>query len=175
MVGKITIIVAICVAIIGSSAWWGTRHEPTPFWPEKNAVGRSIEMEAEEAVLHYQENLFWSENQFSEIMGGQDGFRSAQIDQFKSTYGKQAINARVEFDETKNLTILTCDVHGTKMDNTFDFHWFLNPLGLDFIDNHFQKSENELSWEGAIDGIATTIVLRFPFTINHCHAHVWPA
>lgn len=173
MLGKVTIVVVICATIIGVSAWC-TRHEPSPFWQGENPVERIIEMEAKEAILHYQENLFWSENQFSEIMENQDGFRSAQIDQFESIYGKQAINARVKFDETKKLTILMCDIHGARMDSTFDFHWFLNPFGLDFIDNHFQKFENKLSWEGTIDGVATTVVLRFPFTVNHCHAHVWP-
>lgn len=106
-------------------------------------------------------------------MENQDEFRSTQISQFNETYNVGADNFSVEFDEGKKSTVLKCDVHGQLKGSWYDFHWFLNPLGLDFIDNHFVKSERELSWKGSINEVATTIVLRFSFTIDHCHAHVW--
>lgn len=67
---QIVIIVAVvCIAVVGVSAWWATRRGAAPpFWPGENAVGRSIEIIAEGQILHYQENLFWDENQFSGIM-----------------------------------------------------------------------------------------------------------
>ncbi len=148
--------------------WWG----PPSF--ELGEISLEIEIIAKEDTLHYQENRIWGDNQFSKIMKNQDNFRTAQINQFNETYDVSANNFRVEFDEERNSTILKCDVHDKLSGSTYTFHWFLNPLGLDFIDNNFVKSERELSWEGYIDEIPTTIVLRFPFTISHCHAHVWP-
>ncbi len=136
-------------------------------------MGRSIEIIAEGPILHYQENLFWDENRFFEIMENQNGFRSAQIEKFNEKYNVTADNFSIAFDEERGVTILKCDVHGKFSGSWYDFHWFLNPLRLDFINSHFAKSEKELSWQGLIDGVTTTIVLRFPFHIDHCHAHVW--
>lgn len=168
------IVVVVCITVVGVFAWWATKHEPAPSsWAGENAGGRSIEIIAEGAILHYQENLSWDENQFSEIVENQDGFRSAQIEKFNEKYNVTANNFSVEFDEERVVTILKCDVHGKFSGSWYNLHWFLNPLGLDFLDNHFAKSEKELSWQGPIDGVMTTIALRFPFTIDHCHAHVW--
>lgn len=170
----VIIVVMVGIIVAGVSAWWVTKHElAPPFWPEGNAVKRNIEIIAEGQILHYQEDLFWDENQFSKIMENQDGFRSAQIEKFNKKYNVIADNFRVEFYVERRVTVLKCDVHGKFSGSWYDFHWFLNPLGLDFIDSHFVKSEKELSWQGPIDGVMTTITLRFPFTINHCHAHVW--
>lgn len=106
-------------------------------------------------------------------MENQEGFRSAQIENFNKRCNVTADNFSVEFDEERVVTILKCYVNGKFSGSWYDFHWFLNPLGLDFIDSHFAKSEKELSWQGSIDWVTTTIALRFPFTINHCHAYVW--
>jgi len=137
-------------------------------------VERRIEMEADGEVLHYQEIHFWSKEEFSNITGNQKEFESNQIVQFNEMYNVNADNFRIEYDQEKGSTILKCDIHGTFSGSWYDFHWFLNPLGLDFINSGFMKTERELTWEGNIDGVDITITLRFPFTINHCHAHVWP-
>ena len=133
-----------------------------------------IEIEADEKVLHYQEIHVWSKEEFSNIIENQQEFDSSQRKQFNEMYNINADNFMIEYDQERCSTILKCDIHGTFSGSWYDFHWFLNPLGLDFINSGFVKSERELSWEGNIDGVAITITLRFPFTINHCHAHIWP-
>lgn len=137
-------------------------------------VERRIEIEADGEVLHYQETHVWSKEEFSNIIGNQQEFDSSQIKQVNEIYNVNAENLRIEYDREKGSTILKCDIHGTFSGSWYDFHWFLNPLGLDFINSGFVKSERELSLEGNVDGVAITITLRFPFTINHCQAHVWP-
>ena len=170
-----TIVVAVVLALaVGIFAWLAARRGPTPLpQPEENLVSRSIGIVAEGAVLHYQENLVWAEDQFLKILGDQDGFRMAQISRFNEFYHVSADNFSVEFNEEGRLTILRCGVHGQLKGDWYDFHWLLNPLGLDLIDSHFIKSDKELCWSGVIEGVPTTIVLRFPFVIDHCHAHVW--
>ena len=51
--------------------------------------------------------------------------------------------------------------------------FILGLLGLDFLDDHFKRSGNKLSWEGSINEVPYTIVLNFPASIDNCHAHVW--
>jgi len=137
-------------------------------------VERRIEIEADGEVLHYQEIHVWSKEEFSNIIENQKEFESSQIKQFNEMYNVNAGNFGFEYDQERCSTILKCDIHGTFSGSWYDFHWFLNPLGLDFINSGFVKTERELTWEGNIDEVAITITLRFIFTINHCHAHVWP-
>lgn len=137
-------------------------------------VERRIEIEAAGEVLHYQEIRVWSKEEFSNIIENQKEFESSKIKQFNEMYNALAENFGFEYDQDKCSTILNCDVHGMFSGSWYDFHWFLNPLGLDFINSGFVKTERELSWEGNIDRGSITITLRFPFTINNCHAHVWP-
>lgn len=178
----VIIVVVICIPVIGLSAWWITMHEPTPFWLGENVAEKSIKIEAEGEILHYQENRVWSENYFLDIIKNQDEFEHALIENFNqalATYGEyneQAVDCNVEFYENRNMTVLRCDnIKGAKSGNWFTFKWLLRPLGypeFDFYD--FQESENGLSWEGTIDNVQTSITISFPFTINHCKAHVWP-
>lgn len=134
---------------------------------------RRIEIEADGEVLHYQEIHVWSKKEFLNIIQNQQVFESSQIKQFNEMYNVNAEKFSIEYDQENASTILKSNIHGMFSGSWYDFHWFLNPLDLDFINSGFVKSESELSWEGYIDRIAITITLRFPFTINHCHAHVW--
>ncbi|MCD6239890.1 MAG: hypothetical protein J7K51_11350 [Thermotogae bacterium] len=149
-------------------------QKPSPISEINEGITRRIiRIEAEGYVLHYQETLFWEERKWAEILADKSGFSSYLIEEFKRTYEVNADNFSVEFLEGKKSTFLMCDVHGKFNGNWYDFHWFLDSLGLDFLDSPFNKSERTLSWEGSIDGIPTSIVLEFPFSIENCHAHVW--
>ena len=153
---------------------------PSPL-PKKIELGqlkkveRNITIEAEGETLHYFEVKEWAEDEFSSLMKEEDRFSSNQIEEFKATYQVNAGNFDVKADEEEKSTILKCDVYTQPRTSYYDFHWFLKPLGLDFIDDYFERSERELSWEGSLDGVKTTILLKFPFKISNCHAHVWPA
>jgi len=148
--------------------------------PEKIELGELKELErnivigAEGETLHYLEEKKWAEDEFSRVIQDKDQFGSDQIQKFKGTYDVNAGDFDVETDKKEKLTILKCDVY-VKLDGWYDFHWFLKPLGLDFINDHFERLERELSWAGSLDGVKTTILLKFPFKINNCHAHVWSA
>ena len=135
---------------------------------------RNIAIEAEGETLHYFEKKKWAEDEFSRVAEEEDKSRSNQIEKFKITYKVNAGNFNVEMDKKENSTILRCDIY-VKFDTWYDFSWFLEPLGLDFINDHFERLEKELSWKGSLDGVKTAILLKFPFKINNCHKHVWPA
>jgi hypothetical protein len=177
----IVIVVIVGATVVGVSVWWITKPKPCPpFDLTENAVEMGIRVEAEGVLLRYEEELFWSEDQFSEIMENQDEFSSNLIGNFSeslSIYGERnehAVDTNIEFNQTRKSTILKCDIQGAMISSDyFTFRWLLNPLGLDFIDDNFQESEKSLFWEGLIDGIPTTITISFAFPIAHCHAHVW--
>jgi hypothetical protein len=181
----------VCTVVIGVSIWWITKPKPSPlFHLKENAVEINIKVEAEGVVLHYQEERFWSDDQFLKILQNKDEFKSNLTEQFNeslSTYGKHMYNVNVEFNETKKSTILKCDVHDAASKSGKDyyatFEWLLEPLGLDFIDSHFKESKNGLSWEGAVHDIPTTVLAQLPprdsiyeawhHPNGHCHAHAW--
>lgn len=169
--GIITVVILVSAVAIGL---WGGQAPASAREGHEGLAKRIIEIEAEGDVLHYRETLVWDEPSCSEISADESEFSSHQIDQFKNTYQVNAHNFRLELVRDKNSTVLTCDVHGAYRGNWYDFHWFLNPLGLDFLNSPFDRAERTLSWKGRIDGISTSIVLEFPFSINNCHAHVWP-
>jgi len=168
--------VKIAVEILAAlGIWLWACQESVPALEVNGSIAkRIIRIEAEGDVLHYQETLFWNERKWAEILVNKAGFSSQQIEKFKKTYKVDADNFSTEFPKEKKSILLRCDAHGKFTGNWYDFHWFLNPLGLDFLDSPFDKSERTLSWKGTIDGISTSIVLEFPFPINNCHAHVWP-
>jgi hypothetical protein len=134
---------------------------------------RIIRIDAEGDVLHYQETLLWNESKFLEILEDKSYFYDNQIAEFKETYEVDADNFEINFIQDKDSTLLSCDIYGKFNEKWYDFHWFLNPLGLDFLDSPFEKSERRLSWEGVVGETRTVIILEFPFPIDNCHAHVW--
>jgi len=140
---------------------------------ELQELEKDIVIEAEEGTLHYSEQKKWAEDEFSRLAEEEEKFGSDQIEEFEATYEVDAGNFDIEVNKEEKSTILRCDIY-VGVDTWYDFHWFLEPLGLDFIDDHFERLERELSWEGHLEGVKTSILLEFPFKISNCHAHVWP-
>ena len=142
----------------------------------------NITIEADGLIIHYQKQSFWNKREFSKIQENKVTFKINQIKQFTqslNTYSRtaKAYNLEIEINESRKSTVLKCDIHDviSKTRNNYraQFEWLLEPLGLDFIDDNFVKSETELSWSGLISGVPTDITLKFPASIEHCHAHVW--
>jgi len=138
---------------------------------------RVIEVRAEGEVLHYENQSFWNESAFSNILNSEKEFKSEQINSLNISlqkYGKVMLNPNVEIDEENKSTTLICDVDGAMYSkDSYEFHWLLADLPFDLY--AFEQSENELVYKGEIDNVPTTIKLLFPFPINHCHEHVWSA
>ncbi|MBW2038108.1 MAG: hypothetical protein JRI46_00690 [Deltaproteobacteria bacterium] len=151
--------------------------EGSPKIAEVRALRNVIEIKAEGEILHYQKESLWNEEDFSEILGSRKKFESTEVGSFKKNverYNRYVVDSKVEFNKARKSTTLICDVKGAKAGSWYDFDWFLRPRGLDFIDSHFNRREKELYWEGEINGIRTSISIKFPFLISNCHEHVWP-
>lgn len=171
----IAVSVAATLFLIGGCTPAPTTPSPMP---EKTELGelkeleRNIIIKAEGETLHYLEEKKWAEDKFTRLIEEEEEFSSNQIEKFKTTYGVDAGNFDLEVYKKEASTMLKCDIY-VELDTWYDFHWFLKPLGLDFIDDHFERLERELSWEGSLNEVKTTILLKFAFEIDNCHAHVW--
>jgi hypothetical protein len=138
--------------------------------PLKNAIN----IRAKGEILHYQRESLWSKEGFSGILKSKGKFESDQIESFKKNLERYGvINPKIKLNEARKSTTLICDVKGAMYDtNSCEFHWLLGDLPFDLY--QFKQSEKELYYEGEINGVPTTIRLIFPYTIAHCHEHVWP-
>ena len=120
-----------------------------------------IEMGIEDLIIFYKEKNFLEKEESEELL---ENFK-------KSLRGVEAKNCFIESGE--NFTSFSCEIHGAKKGSWYEFEWFLQPRGLDFLDTPFQKEEKSLSWEGKFNNATTSIIIRFPYPIKNCHAHVW--
>ena len=90
-----------------------------------------------------------------------------EINSFNNSLQKHGIvmvNPKVEFDKENKSTKLICDIKGAMYStNSYDFHWLLADLPFDLY--AFEQSEKELTYQGKINGVPTTIKLIFPYKI----------
>lgn len=140
-------------------------------------------LHGEEAEMIYQGQRFWAAEEFSGL--SEDNLTEL----FQGKYDVDARDFNFTFNETSYSTITQCHVYGeiSKSGDEYVayFSWFLNPLGLDFINDNFEESRTGLSWEGNIDGVPTSIKIECPpqesvygvgsygVGVGHCHAHIW--
>lgn len=149
--------------------------------PTSEEAERIIEVEAVDQVVHYRCQCFWDEEEFSELSENELETR------FKDRYKVDARDFESSFDEANHSTVTECYIYGTISKSqsrcTADFLWLLNPLELDFIDDHFKEFESGLSWQGSVKNIPTSIEVKCPpqgsvyeawqYPVGHCHGHVW--
>jgi hypothetical protein len=147
--------------------------------------GEEVELiykcECRDAELIYRCQRFWTEEEFSNIT--EDNLATL----FNQTYTVDAKDFNFTFNETNYSTITRCHVYGqiSRSGDGYlaDFHWFLNSLSLDFLDDNFEESTTGLSWQGSLDSVPTSIRIECPkqdlvykawqHPVGHCHAHIW--
>lgn len=182
--GKVIVIV-ICAAIIGTAAWWFTREKPGPSFEVGENVGKiriEIKMEAVGEIIKYQEESFYSENDFAAILENEDEFKSQLIKNFKEEItGVTAKNCDVSLDQSRKSVVLKCDIEGAMYGtDSYNMHFLLKGterFGFDLygFEPRNPPYGNKLAFEGEINGIPTKIIFEFPYELSHCHEHVWPA
>ena len=152
--------------------------EKSPKIKEVGPLRNAIEIKAEGEVLHYRRESFWNDEDFSKLLELKEEFEAKEIDFFRKTiekYNRYTVTLMIKLDESEKSTVLISDIKGAKEGSWFDFDWLLRPHTLDFIDNHFERKEKELYWEGEVQEVKTAISIKFPYPISNCHEHVWPA
>ena len=172
-------IVLVCLVIIVISLWYPpTAHkevsETTTFEKPSKII---VVIYADKEILHYKNQTYWDENAFKNILASKDQFIKKTVDSFKeylTAYGLDVINPRVVFNEENKTVTFLCDINGTMYaPNSYNFYWVVQKLPVDLYG--FKQLKNKLIYEGVLNGVSIKIILVFPYTLEHCHAHVWPA
>ena len=92
------------------------------------------------------------------------------------TYSRTLHMVFIDFNVTGAVSISHGSCRAT-------FIWLLEPLGLDFIDDHFNEYNDRLTWSGEINNVKYTVKIMLPeedepysawgSLVGHCHGHVW--
>jgi|GEM_PF-349220 len=125
-------------------------------------------------IVKYQEESFYSEDDFLMILKSKKRFNSQLIQKLKDRIiGVTAQNCNVDFDNFKNSTVLKCDIKGARYSaNSYNMHFLLGNWPFDLY--QFSQYKKKLIYEGKINGVPTEIIFEFPYELSHCHEHVWP-
>jgi len=133
--------------------------------------------------------IYYQGKVFKEMINKWSYYRNALI-KFLSVfrgYGIKLSNITIKYNENRYYIELNFTVYGAIniYENRYeaDFLWLLNPLGLDFIDNHFKEYNDRLTWNGYINSTLYYITILLPRQerpysawgepVGHCHGHVW--
>lgn len=146
---------------------------------EIEKIKNEIKTTAEGEIIKYQEESFYSEDDFSVILENEDEFKNQLMGRLKeSLIGVSTENFAIDLDQSKKSAILKCDVKGAGYGtNSYDMHFLLGIWNLDLWDDfkpHQPPYGKRLTYQGKIDGIPTKIIFEFPYELSHCHEHVWP-
>ena len=100
-------------------------------------------------TLHYVEVITYSPKDFKYITQHWSMLRGDVIRNTTRTYPSVSpLNLKARTSPVNNSVIIEFDVTGKVWVSdghyTADFLWMLEPLGLDFINNHFKESTHEL-------------------------------
>ena len=118
---------------------------------------QEIRTEIKGIIVKYREKCSYSKDDFSIILKDKEEFKIQFIDRIKrrlSSYNREIINPKVEFNLTKRTMILTGKISGA-LSKTGDeyystFGCLLRLLSLDFINDNFKESKQDLFWRGKI-------------------------
>ncbi|OPX17979.1 hypothetical protein BXT86_03620 [candidate division WOR-3 bacterium 4484_100] len=132
-----------------------------------------IETEAEGEIIHYFQESFYSKDDFFIILKDRDRFESNLIQNLKKKLiGVSEENFEFIVDRVKKSVILKCDVKGASYGtNSYDMHFLLGSWPFDLY--QFKKYEKKLVYAGKINGTSTKVVFKFPYSLSHCHEHIW--
>jgi len=188
---SVAIVIVIVILLLGSYYYiytYAPKEKKTRSLP--SGLENKITVEVKDSMCHYKQERIWSEKEFQQILEDEERFKEKMINDFKGahkSYGITIRNCNIQLDKDSRITTLECDVEGFvyKSDDSYtaEFGWLIRPLGLDFIDNKFNETNDSLSWSGVINGTKTFILVRLPpmdkpyaawgQPNGHCHAHVW--
>ena len=128
----ILLVIGLCLvfalAYYSIQAGWKILREKPP-----RPTSQEIKMTIENNILHFNKITFWNENDFAKLSKSKYEFSSSEVNSFKSNlkdHEGYIANLRLEFDDSRLATVLSCDVQGIEVGGKYDFDWFLKPLSL---------------------------------------------
>ncbi len=140
-------------------------------------------------VIRFREVLFFNVSEFKIVVREWPRFREVLRSYVAKTFGEnvELANVTIDLNTSARCVTIEFDVVGrvwvSDGEVTADFLWLLTPLGLDFIESHFEETNHGLFWRGVIDGVETLVNVYLPKQpvayrawgepVGHCHGHAW--
>jgi len=128
----ILLIISLCIIFIGIIYLIQTVSRILKQKPP-GPIKQEVKIRVEDNILHFYKETFWSENDFVKLSKFKNEFVLSEINSFKNNlkdHERYITNLRLNFDESRKATILSCDVKGIEVAGKYDFDWFLKPLSL---------------------------------------------
>jgi hypothetical protein len=155
---------------------------------------RVITMRGEGLVLNYSEEIYWSEEQFSQEYKKYSEDKTEYLETFAENFsahflksGLKATNWSISFQsryklgtaETTYSALVQCQIDraatGTPESPYYRTEWLLMPIlgrGIDLY-NFKYLTDKILVYEGEVNRTPTKITLKFSKPVSHCHYHIW--
>lgn len=189
------VIIAVIVVGLVIFLYYTNQPSPTTYKVENvenvNMTKWVIETRIEDDYIVCEMTIYYNQTDFKRIMDNWDQYKTmleSNISQFKEPSTsirdlniKYIVNSFSVHIYFKVLGALTKDSYHHQCRATF--LWLLRPLGLDFIDDHFQEFNDRLTWSGELNGVYYDITILLPkqdkpykacaSDVGHCHGHVW--
>jgi len=164
--------------VISLQAYSPLSVKKKPFLGIENPIKETITIVAEEDLLDFERKSFWSEKDFTKILGSKEEFREKETDSFKNNILKESggkikvTDLKLDVNEKEKFTILSCYLKGVRGEkNSYDFSWFLKNFPFDF--SQFKKQDDKLIFIGEIEETKIEIYIEFPFLIEASKDKVW--
>ncbi len=143
-----------------------------------------------ENELVYQRQSLWSQEKSPNICADKTGYEAdfrAGLETIAPKYRINVGESEFSYNQEGCSTTAKCCVDGAVSKSGAKyrgrFGWLLEPVGLDFINDNFEKSRTGLSWEGIINDITISIRVECPpqdciyeawqDPVGHCHQQIW--
>lgn len=160
------IVIALSILAVGILKTGGEEvSKPKPPLQEE-AVSRTFRIEAWGEILRYKEIYTWSEQNYRKISENWTGFKNQQVQYFEETYNTEPKFYTIGRSDREWTTRLKSEFHEHIVENegkyTANLNWFLDSHDLDLIENNFEATETELTWQGELDKVPTGIIIDLP-------------
>jgi len=137
---------------------------------------RIIRVNVNEDKINYYDTTEYDKEQFEMIRHGYSGHRNERIARLNvETYGYEKINPEVTLNSTTRTSTLSATVLNAVKDGRVCVEWLAPGITKTFDLMQFIDYARRLEWQGEMDNIPTSIVIRLPFLQSHCHSHIWEA
>jgi hypothetical protein len=195
VIASIVLAVGIALYIIVSPGTGGASTQTSPYpttghgvWskPLKRVIILRV---LDNMSISYMEQDIYDRGSYEVITGNWSSYVEELKHMIREKYGSSGAGITdiriTRSDENYSVIIIFYVTNRVWSDDrvTADFLWFLNAWNLDFIDSHFNETDHGLSWNGVLDGVATSIEVIVPRQpgpykawgepYGHCHGHVW--
>lgn len=138
-------------------------------------IRREIGVNVNSNRISYNDTIRYDRPQFEQIRHEYARHRRDRIAGLDvERYNYEKINPEVTLNLATQSSTLSATVLGAvTKDGTVCVEWLAPGITKNFDLMQFTNYARRLEWHGLMDGVTTTIIIRLPFLVSHCHSHIW--